>query len=767
MRVNSFQVMIPPGTGSCYYEYVPLNRGEPRDSAETEGAVYQPGAGRSIMRRHGILPAAIAAVMSIFTFAAAGCGKSQPVPETTVPVTTEAEKVQETVPEDPAVRGRSPRKPVDMSLVPEVKNEDGTFTVFVYMVGSDLESYGQAASHDIDEMIRAKTGEKVKIVLITGGAEEWGHAAVKSGSTQVFTISEGEITQLADLGLQNMANEGTLESFLTWAGENCVSDRNALILWNHGGGTLMGYGLDENFPNDILELCDIGDALRASGMHFDFVGFDACLMGTVETAKMLSPYADYMIASEETEPSTGWFYTDWLNALGENPEMSTEDLGRRIVDDFMPAEGQGSGYETYTLALVDLSKIQAVCDAMAGMFENERGLMKVDYKSLARARANTKAFGNGMFEQIDLVDFVQRGRPYSANGKRVREAVNEAVIHKYSNVENTHGLAFYFPYANPDSYERVSENLQKVGFGSEWFGFYNDFMNTVVKGQEQTVDSGANTLETKASMGRFADYKWYDTDWAGVEESTILDAGALQLELNEGGYPSLHIEEQQRELLTDMMQWYFVWDKKEMAMTGLGYYRWDTPKTDYYVCSAFPWPTVNGIPVTYFELYNDATYEYGLVPCFRNGTDEFVCLVIEYHGEELLPGAAWDLVGYVHMDAEEISQAEGVRFEMAKKGALPLQKGDTFRFIRYELSAMDSEFNEGEDGSRYKTVGDPQTYDGNWDIRCQELFEASGVEPDKGRVLTWFLLRDIYQNTHKSQMLSWIREKDGTWGYRY
>ncbi|MCR5235609.1 MAG: hypothetical protein K6E34_00220 [Lachnospiraceae bacterium] len=36
--------------------------------------------------------------------------------------------------------------------------------------------------------------------------------------------------------------------------------------------------------------------------HFDFIGFDACLMATVETAYMLSPYADYMIASEEFEP---------------------------------------------------------------------------------------------------------------------------------------------------------------------------------------------------------------------------------------------------------------------------------------------------------------------------------------------------------------------------------------------------------------------------------------------------------------------------------
>ena len=37
-------------------------------------------------------------------------------------------------------------------------------------------------------------------------------------------------------------------------------------------------------------------------VHFDFVGFDACFMSTFETAYMLAPFADHLIASEELEP---------------------------------------------------------------------------------------------------------------------------------------------------------------------------------------------------------------------------------------------------------------------------------------------------------------------------------------------------------------------------------------------------------------------------------------------------------------------------------
>ncbi len=63
-----------------------------------------------------------------------------------------------------------------------------------------------------------------------------------------------------------------------------------------------GFGYDEMYPDDMLSLSQIGNALSDSGIKFDIVGFDACLMGTIETAYMLEPYADYLVASEEYEP---------------------------------------------------------------------------------------------------------------------------------------------------------------------------------------------------------------------------------------------------------------------------------------------------------------------------------------------------------------------------------------------------------------------------------------------------------------------------------
>ena len=81
------------------------------------------------------------------------------------------------------------------------------------------------------------------------------------------------------------------------------------------------YGHDEYYPNATMTLDEINTALSNAGTKFDFVGFDACLMATYETAVMLNNHADYMIASEETEPGIGWYYTDWITALSENTSI--------------------------------------------------------------------------------------------------------------------------------------------------------------------------------------------------------------------------------------------------------------------------------------------------------------------------------------------------------------------------------------------------------------------------------------------------------------
>ena len=75
---------------------------------------------------------------------------------------------------------------------------------------------------------------------------------------------------------------------------------------------------------------EIVEAVKYSGVKFDLIGFDTCLMQNFDLAYKLEPYADYFLASEETESGFGWNYTLGFSELAMNPGMSTADFGTSI-----------------------------------------------------------------------------------------------------------------------------------------------------------------------------------------------------------------------------------------------------------------------------------------------------------------------------------------------------------------------------------------------------------------------------------------------------
>ena len=106
-----------------------------------------------------------------------------------------------------------------------------------------------------------------------------------------------------------------------------------------------------------MDLAEIDQALTNADVAFDFIGFDACLMANTETALMLAEHADYLIASEETEPGIGWYYTDWLSALSKNTSMSTVQLGKNIADSFVSRCQQQTPGQGATLSVIDLAEV--------------------------------------------------------------------------------------------------------------------------------------------------------------------------------------------------------------------------------------------------------------------------------------------------------------------------------------------------------------------------------------------------------------------------
>ena len=116
--------------------------------------------------------------------------------------------------------------------------------------------------------------------------------------------------------------------------------------------------------NDGLTLRELDSALLSTQQYmtekFEFIGFDACLMGNVEAANILANYANYMYGSEELEPGCGWNYVEIGNYLAQNPGASGADLGPIVCDSFYKGCQEIGDSDVCTLACIDLSKMDDV-----------------------------------------------------------------------------------------------------------------------------------------------------------------------------------------------------------------------------------------------------------------------------------------------------------------------------------------------------------------------------------------------------------------------
>ena len=78
----------------------------------------------------------------------------------------------------------------------EPMGEDGTWTIFVYLCGTDLESGGGAAVTDVAEMCEASQDQNYKFVVQTGGTNQWYYEGINADKIERFVVESGDITKL-------------------------------------------------------------------------------------------------------------------------------------------------------------------------------------------------------------------------------------------------------------------------------------------------------------------------------------------------------------------------------------------------------------------------------------------------------------------------------------------------------------------------------------------------------------------------------------------
>ena len=613
-------------------------------------------------------------------------------------------------------------------------------TVLVYLMGSDLESEGGCASDDLIEILNADLQGRVNVVIQTGGAKYWHDERISSDSVQRFSVEEGELVLQEDLGLISMVEKETLTEFIRWGVESYPADRTILILWNHGGGTMAGYGYDEYFEG-ALYLSDLAEALEKSGAYFDFIGFDACMMATIETAYALSPYADYLVASEEMEPGSGWFYVGWLNLLAENPGVSMAELGERIVKDYLRGP-YSLFWDSATLTVLDMEEIpevyQALCRFMA---EANEELENRGYYTFSLARAGAKSYGEGEYDQIDIVDYMKRTGKDGAEG--VIEALEETIVYHDSTISNTNGLAMYFPYDYPEYYQLVLEEMDSVGMENEEYrDFFNHFVSFLVYGNGQTGHSSSpmEQLTGYSSYGETEDYSassWYQEDVEGQDYPMLetMENGELYL-TEKDGYFYLQLTEEEWETIDYLELQIFIDDGEGYLYLGGDNVYWFDEEGDLLVDFDYTWVALDGQVVPFYaveegERSDGSWYSYGIVPAeltkVSDGSTQDVEILVYWDDEH----EGGYVTGYRTMSTGDIGVAE--------RNLMQFEDGDTLDFF-CDYYTYDGDY----EASYY--FGDTLTVVGELTVSYEEVGEYSTD--------ICYYLEDIFRNEYWTETIT-------------
>lgn len=374
-----------------------------------------------------------------------------------------------------------------------------TQTIMVYIVGADLESRYGSASMDLVEMEEAGADtENNNIVVYLGGAKKWSYPDVSGDENTMMELGRDGFEVIDTTSRKNMGRPTTLSDFINYCLENYDTDKYSLILWNHGAGPVFGFGVDENY-NDILSLQEMQAALEnsvgKSGKKLEWIGFDACLMNSLEIADVLSPYADFLIASQETEPGWGWNY-EFLSCLTK-PDMDGARLGKEIVDDYMEYGERAYAanprlYADLTLSCIDLNRYQAAEDALNAFFKEMDSLLDVNtFPTMVRNRNNVRDFGSYSSDyNYSLVDVRQLLDQFSgasdASAEEAISAINSMIVYTRSNVEEASGISICYPYKAEDDYtDYYIEWQEEVGFASDYVNFLHSFY--AIENGEQLV----------------------------------------------------------------------------------------------------------------------------------------------------------------------------------------------------------------------------------------------------------------------------------------
>lgn len=482
-----------------------------------------------------------------------------------------------------------------LALAAEAEKSEDRWLIYLYLSGNNLESSPHegeepAATADLQEIANKEfkiaaddaTGERfelpryidsniklppnVKFLIQTGGCKDWFISEIPHGTIGRYIFDSDGFHYQGALKDADMGKPETLEDFLRY-GKNTVEKdfqptRRMLIFWGHGG--LAAVCFDERYGHETLadneSFLDLNEIRRAlskvfksspENPPFEIIGFDACTRATYDNANNIYGFARYMIASEENEPACGWYYSDWIKAISENPSIGGKNLGELICKssyDYIEKELPESVTEV-TFSLIDLSpeKWLPLRKAYNSFYKNYFKVGSEDpyiYSTIEAAAISAEHYNENLSGtnpkpgiMLDLKDFAENTKLnllpilkpsthelLTKSADDLISAIDSAVAYNISGEfrAGSHGLASYYPLSKrADEFELYAAQDVAFKYSRE---LYENLIAMAVT-SESAIDDNQNSSATRSGKKSAA------SNWR--EFFDLSDLHGLEVKIND------------------------------------------------------------------------------------------------------------------------------------------------------------------------------------------------------------------------------------------
>ncbi len=308
-------------------------------------------------------------------------------------------------------------------------------TIIVYMVADN--NLSDDARNDIVEMQQSAASKYVNLLVF---------ADLKNENPYLLKIDATSSELIQIYPELNSTDPVVLKNILSEILEMYPADELGLILWSHGtswmpaGSTLRSFGDDSGKQMNITELATHLPA------KFDFILFDACLMGAVEVAYELKDNTNYIIASSTETIYEGFPYNRIIPELTK-PTLDLQAVAQHYFDFY---DGLSKDYRSATISLIDTRQLPGLADEMHQIISEHQ----IDYSSFDWKKVQRLDIYNEQYT-FDLLDFVRVSYPH-AGIINFENQLNRAVLYKAHtpqfllkyDIRTYCGLSCYIPHPN-------------------------------------------------------------------------------------------------------------------------------------------------------------------------------------------------------------------------------------------------------------------------------------------------------------------------------